>query len=176
MKREFIISAVGRNVTGIVAMVSKAVYECGCNFEDSRMALLGNHFALMILVTATDEKVHQDLEDSCERLRRENDLNVTLFPVKDTEAGGYGTEPNYEIRVKGLDRMGIVYRTSQLLASRNINIVELETRLETGRDGKTFFTMHTRVVVPREVDGESLAKDLKFLAEDLNETISLTRI
>ncbi|MCF8109912.1 MAG: ACT domain-containing protein [Desulfobacteraceae bacterium] len=175
MKREFIISAVGRNVTGIVARVSKAVYECACNFEDSRMTLLGNHFALMILVTAEDEKVHQDLEASCERLGQEKDLNVTLFPVKDAGEGP-GTEPNYEIRVKGVDRMGIVYRATQLLASRNINIVELETRIETGRDGRSLFTMRTSVVVPREVDGESLRRDLKYLAEDLQETISLTRI
>ncbi|MFW5930246.1 MAG: glycine cleavage system protein R [Desulfosalsimonas sp.] len=176
MKHEFIISAVGKNVTGIVARVSKAVYECGCNFEDSRMTLLGNHFALMILVGARDEKVRGDLEDACARLRQEQDLNVTLFPVHEAEEHGPGTEPNYEIRVKGVDRMGIVYRTTQLLASRNINIVELETRLETGRDGRTLFVMRTSVVVPREVDGESLRKNLKFLAEDLQETISLTRI
>ncbi|MCF8025938.1 MAG: hypothetical protein K9J79_10940 [Desulfobacteraceae bacterium] len=175
MKQEFIISAVGKNVTGIVARVSKAVYECGCNFEDSRMTLLGNHFALMILVTAADEEMHQELESACERLQQENGLNVTLFPVKHT-GSGTGTEPNYEIRVKGVDRMGIVYRTTQLLASRNINIVELETRLETGKEGSPLFVMHTSVVVPREVDGESLRKDLKFLAEDLQETISLTRI
>lgn len=176
MRREFIISAVGKNVTGIVARVSKAVYECGCNFEDSRMTLLGNHFALMILVTAVDEGVHQGLEAACARLDREKDLNVTLFPVEGTGRGGPGTEPNYEIRVKGVDRMGIVYRTTQLLASRNINIVELETCLEPGKNGKPIFIMRTSVVVPREVDGESLRKDLKFLAEDLEETISLTRI
>ncbi|MFO7947697.1 MAG: ACT domain-containing protein, partial [Armatimonadota bacterium] len=111
-----------------MASVSKAVYECGCNFEDSRMTLLGNHFALMILVTAADEKVQQDLETACGRLGQQQGLNVTLFPVKDAGEGP-GTEPNYEIRVKGVDRMGIVYRTSQLLASKNINIVELETRI-----------------------------------------------
>ncbi|MFW6334739.1 MAG: glycine cleavage system protein R [Desulfosalsimonas sp.] len=176
MKGEFIISAVGRNVTGIVAKVSKAIYECGCNFEDSRMTLLGNHFALMILVTAEDEKVHHDLEQACERLRRENDLSVSLFPVTDKGSAGPATEPNYEIRVKGVDRMGIVYRTTQLLASRNINIVELETKIETARGGKSRFAMRTSVAVPRELDGESLRKDLKFLAEDLQETISLTRI
>lgn len=176
MKHEFIISAVGKNVTGIVAKVSKAVYECGCNFEDSRMTLLGNHFALMILVTARDGKVHQDLEAACQRLQQEKDLSVTLFPVEEAGKSGPGTEPNYEIRVKGVDRMGIVYRTTQLLAAKKINIVELETRLETGKDGKSLFAMRTSVVVPREVDGESLRKDLKFLAEDLQETISLTRI
>lgn len=176
MNQEFIISAVGKNVSGIVARVSKVIYESGCNFEDSRMTLLGNHFALMILVTAKEEQSYQELAAGCKRLGQEPDLNVTLFEVDDSGKTGQLTEANYEIRVKGEDRMGIVYRTSQLLASRNINILELETRLETGKKGQPVFTMRTSVAVPREVDGESLRKDLKFLAEDLPETISLTRI
>ncbi|MFO7861268.1 MAG: ACT domain-containing protein [Desulfosalsimonas sp.] len=176
MNQEYIISAVGKNVPGIVAKVSRAVYESGCNFEDSRMNLLGNHFALMVLITAADEKAQQALSDACERLDQEPDLNVILFEVEGGCKSEFATEANYEIRVKGIDRMGIVYRTSQLLASRNINIMELETRVETGKSGKPMFTMRTSVAVPREVDGESLRKDLKFLAEEIPETISLTRI
>lgn len=179
MRKEFIISAVGRNVTGIVAMVSKEIYNSGCNFEDSRMTLLGNHFALMILVTATSEKMCDDLAAACDRLDGDGakDLKVTLFPVEVPGEQRYETEPNYEIRVKGVDRMGIVYRTTQLLASLNINIVELETKIETrAKDGKPIFLMRTSVVVPREIDGEALRKDLKFLAEDLQEMISLTRL
>ena len=177
MRKEFIISAVGRNVTGIVAMVSKEIYNCGCNFEDSRMTLLGNHFALMILVTATTEKMCEDLSNACGRLDGTKDLKVTLFPVEVPGEKRFETEPNYEIRVKGVDRMGIVYRTTQLLASLNINIVELETKIESrAKDGKPIFLMRTSVAVPREVDGEALRKDLKFLAEDLQEMISLTRL
>lgn len=177
MKKEFIISAVGRNVTGIVAMVSKEIFNCGCNFEDSRMTLLGNHFALMILVTATTDKMCEDLEEACRRLDREEHFNVALFPVEVPGERSRETEPNYEIRVKGVDRMGIVYRTSQLLASLKINIVDLETKIESRtKDGKPIFVMRTSVVVPREVDGEELRKDLKFLAEDLQEMISLTRL
>lgn len=178
MKREFVISAVGRNVTGLVARVSKTVYNCGCNFEDSRMSLLGNHFALMILVSATDEKMSRELASACDRLQQETDLSVALFPVdgagRSTEKDP--TEPNYEIRVKGNDRMGIVYRTTQLLAALKINIVELETRLETEKDGKPVFLMQSRVAVPKEVDGEVLRNDLKALAEDIREMVSLTRI
>jgi len=177
MKKEFIISAVGRNVTGIVAMVSKEIYNCGCNFEDSRMTLLGNHFALMILVSAASDKIADDLSAACEWLDEEKDLKVTLFPVAVPGQQSNETEPNYEIRVKGVDRMGIVYRTTQLLASLKINIVELETKIESrAKDGKPMFLMRTSVVVPREVDGEELRKDLKFLAEDLEEMISLTRL
>ncbi len=175
MKREFIISAVGLNVTGIVARVSEAIYRSGCNFEDSSMTLLGTHFALMILVTAPDEKVGRDLAAACDRLQKDRDLNVTLFPV-DWGRSGAATEPNYEIRVKGKDRMGIVYRTSQLMASLNINIVELETKRASAKDGTPVFSLRTAVAVPREVGDETLRKDLRLLAEDNQETISLTRI
>ncbi len=158
-------------------MVSKEIYNCGCNFEDSRMTLLGNHFALMILVSAASDKIADDLSAACEWLDEEKDLKVTLFPVAVPGKKPSETEPNYEIRVKGVDRMGIVYRTTQLLASLNINIVELETKIESrAKDGKPIFLMRTSVVVPREVDGEELRKDLKFLAEDLEEMISLTRL
>lgn len=178
MEREFIISAVGLNVPGIVARVSKAIYESKGNFKDSSMTLLGDHFALMVLVTAADDKVARDLTDACSRLEQDRDLDINLFPIED-QYRGFGPEacePNYEIRVKGADRMGIVYRTSQLLASLGINIVELETKLVAAKDGTPVFSMRTAVVVPEKVDGETLRKDLKLLAEDNRETISVTRI
>ncbi len=178
MKKEFIISAVGLNVPGIVARVSKAVYESKGNFEDSTMTLLGNRFALMVLVTAADENIARDLEDACSRLETDRDMDINLFPVDDKriDFGPEHSTPNYEIRVKGADRMGIVYRTTQLLASLNINIVELDTKLVAAKDGTPVFSMRTAVVVPETVNGETLRKDLKLLAEDNRETISLTRI
>jgi len=178
MEREFIISAVGLNVPGIVARVSRAVYESGGNFKDSSMTLLGDYFSLMVLVTAADDQIAQDLTDACGRLERDRELDINLFPIADQYRGtGSGaSEPNYEIRVKGVDRMGIVYRTSQLLASLGINIVELETKLVESRDKTPVFSMRTAVVVPAHVSGETLRKDLKLLAEDNRETISVSRL
>jgi len=178
MKQEFIISAVGLNKAGIVARVSRAIYESGANFEDSSMTLLGSHFALMILATAPDEKAADALTRACRQLEGDKDLDINLFPV-DFQGRGAGQEtavPNYEIRVKGADRMGIVYRTTQMLASLDVNIVELETKIIEAKDGTPVFSMRTAVVVPETVDGETLRKDLKLLAEDNRETISLTRI
>lgn len=178
MKQEFIISAVGLNKAGIVARVSRAIYESGANFEDSSMTLLGSHFALMILAAAPDDKAVDALTRACRQLEGDNDLNINLFPV-DFQGRGAGEEaavPNYEVRVKGADRMGIVYRTTQMLASLGVNIVELETKIIEAKDGTPVFSMRTAVVVPETLDGETLRKDLKLLAEDNRETISLTRI
>lgn len=178
MTREYVFSAVGRNITGTVAKVSRAIYECGCNFEDSRMTLLGNHFALMILVTAADDEMGRELALRCDKLQQETDLAITLFPVDKNipEGKKTPTEPNYELRVKGVDRMGIVYRTTQLLAELNINIVEMKTRVVPGKNGEPVFSMRMGVAVPRNVDGETLRNELKYLAEDNREMISLTRI
>ena len=178
MKQKLIISAVGLNVSGIVAKVSRAIYEAQGNFEDSTMTLLGSHFALMVLVTAENEKIAENISDACRRLEKDGDLDINVFFIDDMSRG-FGPDasvPNYEIRVKGADRMGIVYRTTQMLASLDINIVELETKIMETKDGTPVFSMRTAVVVPENVGGETLRKDLKLLAEDNRETISVTRI
>ncbi|MFO8011375.1 MAG: ACT domain-containing protein [Dehalococcoidia bacterium] len=180
MKSRFIISAVGPNTTGIVARIARELNSCGCNLEDSSMTVLGDHFSLMILVTGEGDHLFDDLESSCERLREKGDFSVALFPLGTPEEdipGRLPSVPNYELRVKGVDRMGIVYRTSQLLASRNINIIDMKTSIDPSpEDGTPIFTMKTMISVPGDVDREMLRKDLESLAEDLHDVISLTRL
>lgn len=178
MKRQFIISAVGPNITGIVARVSREIHACGCNFEDSSMTVLGNHFALMILVTGECDNILADITAACERIREKGDLSIALFPIGlPDDFPTYPSKPNYELRVKGVDRMGLVYRTSQLLAARNINIVDMHTSLDTPEgEYQPVFTMKTLIAVPEDVSREILRQDLESIAEDLNDVISLIRI
>ncbi|MDY6904709.1 MAG: ACT domain-containing protein [Thermodesulfobacteriota bacterium] len=178
MKKHFIIAAVGANITGIVAQVSKEIYAAGCNFGDASMTFLGNHFTLMILVTSEKTDAYEDLKTRCDTLRRESDLSVTVFKLAETETAEVAAPvPNYEIRVKGQDRMGIVYRTSQLLASLRINIIEMETAVEYSKDDPLpVFTMRSAVIVPETVNREMLRKELEALAENIYDTVSLTPV
>ncbi len=178
MKQQFIISAVGPNITGIVARVSKEIHACGCNFEDSSMTVLGDHFSLMIMVTGEGDNSLTEITASCERLREKGDLSIALFAIGlPDDFPTQPSKPNYELRVKGVDRMGIVYRTSQLLAARNINIVDMHTSLDTSAgDNQPVFTMKTRIAVPEDVSREILRQDLESIAEDLNDVISLIRL
>ena len=45
----FILSAVGRDRPGLVADLAQLVFDCEANLEDSRMTLLGNEFAAILL-------------------------------------------------------------------------------------------------------------------------------
>ena len=48
-----VVTAVGRDRPGIVAELTAAVAACRANVADSRMALLGGEFALMMPVSYT---------------------------------------------------------------------------------------------------------------------------
>jgi glycine cleavage system transcriptional repressor len=174
MKAHFVVSAVGENITGIVSAISKEIYECGCDFQNSTMTFLERHFCLMVLVTADDEAIRDDLEARLERLRQDKSLCVSLFSLGRVPAAlTKGPVPNYEIRVKGQNRTGIVYRTSQLLAALKINIVEMETNVEEmpQEEGLPVFFMRAAVVVPADMDVGRLRKSINALAEDFDDTV-----
>jgi glycine cleavage system transcriptional repressor len=172
----FVLSAVGSNRPGIVADVSEIIYRCGCNLEDSRMTLLGNQFALMILLTRETAAAAKDLQLECERLEKEKGLKVFLVPLKTRghEPPPEAAEAGYELIVVGMDRAGIVYRTTKLLASRAIDITDLETRVDPAPEsGSPTFTMRAAVALPEEVDVDELSKDLEVLSDELRVEISL---
>lgn len=178
MRQYFVLAAVGGNRPGIVAEVSELIYSCGCNLEDSRMTLLGHHFALMILLSGEGAGLQEELLDGAARLQREREISTVLFPVTTEElpVSGEVEKGNYELRVVGLDRAGIVYRTSQLLSSLKINILDLETRVNPAPEsGSPVFTMRAEVSIPKEVDGKALRGDLERLADELGMEVSLAR-
>ncbi len=178
MRQFFILSAIGRDRPGIVADVSELIFECGCNLEDSSMTVLGNHFALLILLSGSGEELGERLSRGCKRLEWDRGLTIFLSSLKGEGAAPMpAQEPDYEVRVVGLDRAGIVYRTSRLLASKGISVTNLHTHVEPAPDtGSPVFTMVVDVATPREVDRKAFRSELEELANELHVEIALTKL
>lgn len=177
-KLTFILSAIGRDRPGIAADVTELIYECGCNLEDSRMTLLGTHFALLILLTGEGEGLEGRLRKGCKRLEWDKGLTVFLSSLEtlDQRLVSGATEADYELRVVGMDRTGIVYRTAKLLADKGINIVDLDTHVDPAPDsGSLIFVMYMKTSVPRDLAIHVLQKDLEHLADELNLEICLSK-
>lgn len=178
MEQQYILSAVGSNRTGVVAEVSEAVFNAGGNIENSFMTLLGEHFSLMLQVSLPAEETPGKMREQCEALRRDKDLAVHLFPVQGegmTDGEKASAPPQYDIRVQGEDRPGVVYRLSRLLVSRGINILQMSTRVEGSPSERTLrHRIRIRVEIPEEVDDRSLRRDLEALADESQETVTLT--
>ena len=56
-ERHLVLSALGPDRPGIVAEVTSYVTERGGNIEDSRMAVLGGEFGVMMLVSGTADEI-----------------------------------------------------------------------------------------------------------------------
>jgi len=178
MKRYYVLSAIGKDRPGIVADVSELIFECGCNLEDSSMTLLGDHFALLIMLSGEGEELTERLQRGCKRLEWDKGLTVFLSPLREGAAlPPRKPEANYELRVVGLDRAGIVYKTSRLLASKGINITDLHTHVEpAATTGSPVFTMVVELTVPQELDKKALRAELEALAEEMHVELSLTKL
>jgi glycine cleavage system transcriptional repressor len=179
MRSFFILTVVGKDRPGIVADVTEILYKWGCNLEDSSMSLLGRHFALLVLLSGEGEGLNERLQSECQRLTSKKNLIAFCSPLHEMETPMpvRRPEPDYEIRLVGRDRAGIVYNTSKMLASQGINIVDLRTHLSPAPKGdENVFTMIMGVTVPESIHRRQLREMLEDLSEELDVEISLTKL
>ena len=178
MKRYYALSAIGQDRPGIVADVAGLIFESGGNLEDSSMAILGNQFALLILLSGTGGEFQYRLSTGCKKLEWEKRLSIFLTPVEEPASLPKPREITelYELSTTGLDRMGIVYHVSRLIADQGINIADMHTRTTPSPEsGTPIFNMKILLQVPVEVSPTELLEKLNRLGEKLAIDISLKK-
>lgn len=121
------LTAIGRDRPGIVARIAKVLLEHGLNIEDSQMRLLGGRFAMMLLVrgAASEEALYKDLLATGRELGLDY---IYVHPVSDSDV--VPPKPTHLASLYGGDKPGQVAAVADRLASLDVNISALSTRLE----------------------------------------------
>lgn len=165
-RRYMVLTAAGPDQPGLVKRISAAIAESGANLEDSRMAILGGDFAL-ILLFAGDAAAVGEVERRLATLNNEGLLSITLRPT--TRAQAARNYLPYRIRVSGLDRQGIVAKLSSLLAGRGINVARLDSRVSFAPlSGTPMFSLNADLQIPGETALAELRRDLQGACEEEN--------
>jgi glycine cleavage system transcriptional repressor len=146
----FSLSALGADSPGIVAAVSGALGEQGCNLEDSTMTILQGQFAILLVVTAPEETTAASLESALAPVVDRYDLVIAVRPLKDAAEGE--TVPAQDsaaltISVHGADRPGIVHAVAGALADGGGNVVDLSTQL-VGDPDRPVYVLTLRALAP----------------------------
>ncbi len=173
--RWFILSAVGRDRPGIVADLAQLVYECDANLEDSRMTILGNEFAAILLCSGSDARLERRLSEGARRLEWENRLTVFLRPLEGQPrppVPAPGTRL-YRVRAEGADRAGIVARICRVLADRGVNIADLESATLPSPSGVALYRMSIRAEVPQTLAIAELEKSLEEAGSEIGVDVTL---
>jgi glycine cleavage system transcriptional repressor len=175
MSREgLIIAAVGPDRAGIVDRLSGAIFEQGCNLEDSRMAILGGEFAVIVLVGGAPDRL-DEVKRAASKICAELDLVVQFKPTRMPSAvAGAPERIAYRLTAVSLDHPGIVHRITHLLASHNVNVADLETRIGLAPvSGSPIFSLELEAQVPADLPVARLREALRQLSDAENIDIEL---
>jgi glycine cleavage system transcriptional repressor len=163
-----VFSAIGADRVGIVDDISGLVSEGGGNIEESKMAVLGSEFAVMMLVSMEAEALETLIARSSELEER---LSLKIG-VKRTHEGSTPERGRpYSLETVSLDGRGILHSVSAVLRKYGINIEDLETRTERAPlTGAPLFRMKANVVLGQGVAIAALRRELEELqtAQDLD--------
>ena len=175
MRNWFILSAVGRDRPGLVADLAQLVFDCDANLEDSRMTLLGNEFAAILLCSGSEPEIERRLVEGARRLESEHPLTVFVRPLEGEPRPPVPAPGSslYRVEAEGEDRAGIVARICRALADQRVNIADLESSSLPTPSGTPLYRLVIRAEVPDSVDRTGLAKALEEAGESIGVDVSL---
>ena len=174
MSSRFIMTAFGEDRPGIVADVTRVLYENGCNLEENSMTLLADEFTLILLFSTGEVGIEERLQSECRRLEKERGISAFIRPLGQRRDLGRGGVRVHVVEVEGLDQSGIVYRVSQHLAERGMNILDLKSEvISTPESGTALYRMQLHIQAPETLSVEEIEADLQPVADELHVDISL---
>jgi glycine cleavage system transcriptional repressor len=158
------LTAVGTDRPGIVAALTGAVYDLGCNIEDADSTVLRGVFAVTLVVAAPGELDGPALERAAGSALGPIGATVSVRAVSDDP--GPPAHPTHRMRAHGADRPGIVALLSRLLADRGVNMTSFSSHVSD--DDEPVATLEAAVHVPPDVNAAELANDVIETATDLD--------
>lgn len=165
-RRYVVLTAVGPDRPGLVNQLSLLIREAGASIEDSRMAILGGEFAMIVLISGPPGAIERT-QGIGQRVERELGLRCIL---KETSpAPPLSDYLPYRIEVSGADRPGIVQAVAAILADRGINVATLESRLSHAPFCATaLFVLDATLQIPSKIALSEVRQDLAAACEAEN--------
>lgn len=161
MTQHLVITAVGTDRPGICNQVAKLVTQSGCNIIDSRIALFGKEFTLIMLLSGNTNSITR-VETTLPLLGQEQELITIMKRTSppDQQSNDY----TVEVYVESDDRIGLTEQFTEFFAERNIGMASLSAQTvnkdKLGRESDQF-----HIAITAHVDSEY---NLMQLQEDFN--------
>lgn len=164
------LSAIGSDRPGIVSRVSRALFEHGCNIEDSSMTILRGEFAMILVVSAPQND--QALANELDQIAADLGLVLSFRPLPESGAQPAGEAGSpFIVSVYGADKPGIVHQVTQALADNQVNITDVNTRMVGA--GSPVYIMILEVEVPDSLTEPAFRASLETLGKELSVDITV---
>ena len=171
--RKAILSILGQDRPGIVAAVSKVLYEKSCNIENVSQTTLQSVFAGIFIVSMPGDLPAESLYKSLTTKMAPLGLDVHITALEPHEAPLLPPDGEaYIITTQGPDRKGLVAGISEVIARFGANITNLQAVFKGGDDPGANIMIY-EVDVPPQTDQQALNRELKKRADELRLDIDI---
>lgn len=152
----YMLTLIGEDKPGIVAAITKALFDLGFNLGETSMLRLGGNFTIMMMVSGSHKEAY--LHDQLRPVIEAQGMRLHIDPIQ-----AHLHEhllPNIQVTVSGADRAGIVAQVTGALAEAGFNILDLESDVA-GTAAKPVYIMQIAGVA--DVAVESVERALEPL-------------
>ena len=161
-----VITASGEDQVGLVDRLSSKIAESGCNIEESRMAVLGGEFALIMLLSGPWNALSK-LDGQMELLG--DQLALTIIRKRTHKRVHNKPSLPYSVEVVAMDHPGIVRNLAAFFSKNGINIEELQTdTYPAPHTGTMMFSVTMTVGIHADIHISTLRGNFLDYCDDLN--------
>lgn len=172
--KKAVISILGTDRPGIIATVTRILFEHECNIENVSQTILQSEFSGIFIAAMPDTLTIGALGGHLKEGL--NPLNLHVYVKRlDAPSGPYFTSENSEpfvITTKGPDRKGLVAAVTEIIARYGVNVTNLQAVFKGGDDPDNNIMIY-EVDIPNDIDQQALYSDLRAKAAELTLNISI---
>jgi glycine cleavage system transcriptional repressor len=168
------VSVMGYDRPGIVAGVSKVLFENGCNIEALSQTVLMGQFAMIVVAAPLKGSSADALKKDLAALAREMNLEIHVRMLNPEErlAFNAGEAEPFVITVRGVDRPGLVFAVTDILAEQGINITRLGAEVVPVGEQLEYIQIY-EVDIPHHLDFAVIQQALRDRGAQIGVTVDM---
>lgn len=171
--KKVIVSILGQDRPGIIAAVSRILFEENCNIENVNQTILQSEFSGIFIASMPDDMSVNALCGQLAKGLKPLGLHahVKAMEPRRPDPRFVNSEP-FVFTTRGPDRKGLVAAITEIIARHGVNVTNLQAVFR-GGDEPNHNIMIYEVDVPVDTDQQSLYRDLREKAAALGLEISI---
>lgn len=164
--QKIIISIIGMDRPGIIAAVTRILFDLGFNIENVSQTILQSHFSGIFIAGAPDRDAVAGLESELKKGLATMALTVYVKEIDSARFSEQNASEPFIITAKGPDRKGLVADITAIMARHDVNVTHLQAVFK-GGDDPTANIMIYEVDIPAQTDRDRLRAELQQKAAEL---------
>ncbi len=166
MDSYLVITILATDKPGIANDLTSIAADNNCNIIDSRMAVFGNEFAVLMMISGSWNSVAK-FENALKTLEQKQGYQIL---VKRTEANdNKANQMPYSVEVVALDSPGIIKDVSTFFANQSINVENLVTETyKAPHTAAPMLVLNMTVNISFDIQIADLREEFMIFCDELN--------